>query len=182
MLHGNQISAAERECLVFRKIPGAVLLRELYQPVGGQRELAALVFRQRSVIRGRTLDPGKRLLNSGGGVFLHDLLDEGNVVGERLLARLRRLLDYCCKQRRLGVHHRFSKILAEGLSGHQQFGAYIRESHQSLLLRLVGVQPVDSTGEKHIFVEQLLEYHQRRYFLLTYLHCLFLLVLSLFFL
>ena len=40
----------------------AFLLRELYQAVGGECELAALILRKRRVIGGRACDIRKRLL------------------------------------------------------------------------------------------------------------------------
>ena len=62
VLDGYQLSAAERERLVLCKIAGAVLLRELYQAVGGECELAALILRKRRVVGGRARDIRKRLL------------------------------------------------------------------------------------------------------------------------
>ena len=59
MLDGYQLSAAERERLVLCKVAGAVLLCELYQAVGGECELAALILRKRRVIG---CDIRKRLL------------------------------------------------------------------------------------------------------------------------
>ena len=176
MLDGYQPSAAERERLVLCKIAGAVLLRELYQAVGVECELAALILRKRRVVGGRARDVCKRLLYRGGCVLLHDLLDKRDIVGKRLFARLGRLLDYSSKQRGLGIHDRVGEVLSQGLAGHQKLGAYVREAHQALFLGLVGIEPVYSACEKHVFIEKFLEYHQWWYLFFTDLHFRVLLV------
>ena len=79
VLDGYQLSAAERERLVLCKVAGAVLLRELYQAVGGESELSALILRKRRVVGSRARDICK--LYRGACLLLHDLLDKRDIVG-----------------------------------------------------------------------------------------------------